>query len=37
MLTYVVLWKVYGECDNFAAIPAHNGAILDLAWSADGT
>jgi Prp8 binding protein len=32
----ILLWKVYGECDNFATFKGHTGAVLELAWSRDG-
>ena len=37
IMAYVisVLWNVFGECDNFASLSGHKGAVLDLAWSAD--
>lgn len=33
---FVVLWNVYGECENFAMIRGHQGAILELQFSTDG-
>ncbi|XP_074593874.1 U5 small nuclear ribonucleoprotein 40 kDa protein-like [Brevipalpus obovatus] len=29
-------WKVYGDCENTAALIAHKGSILDVQFSADG-
>ena len=33
---HAVLWNVYGECENYAVMQGHTGAILDIAYSADG-
>ena len=30
------LWNVYGECENFAILKGHNGAILDMHYTTDG-
>ncbi|KAL8698543.1 MAG: hypothetical protein Q9201_006512 [Fulgogasparrea decipioides] len=30
-----VLWRTYGQCDNFGVLTGHRGAILDLQWSRD--
>jgi len=30
-----VLWRTYGECENYAVLSGHKGAILDLNWSRD--
>lgn len=30
-----VLWKTYGQCDNFGVLTGHKGAVLDLQWSRD--
>jgi len=32
----ILLWNVYGECENFAMIRGHQGAILELQFSTDG-
>jgi len=32
----ILLWKVYGECENFGLLKGHQAAILDLQWSRDG-
>ncbi|XP_066910981.1 U5 small nuclear ribonucleoprotein 40 kDa protein-like [Clytia hemisphaerica] len=32
----VYLWNVYGECENFAILKGHSGAILDMHWMYDG-
>lgn len=31
----ILLWKVYGECENWGVLKGHSGAILDLVWSQD--
>lgn len=33
----IFLWNVFGECDNFAVLSGHKGAVLDLAWSSDSS
>jgi len=30
-----VLWRTYGQCDNYGILSGHKGAILDLRWSRD--
>ena len=30
-----VLWNVYGECDNWAVMKGHSGAIMELQFSPD--
>ena len=35
-LYFVDLWNVYGECNNFAVLKGHSGAILDLHYTYDG-
>ncbi|KAL9116039.1 MAG: hypothetical protein Q9227_000407 [Pyrenula ochraceoflavens] len=31
----VLIWNVYGQCDNYGVLTGHKGAILDLQWSRD--
>lgn len=31
-----VLWNVYGDCDNFATLKGHSGAIMELHYNTDG-
>lgn len=31
----VVLWRTYGDCENYGILNDHKGAILDLRWSRD--
>lgn len=30
------LWNVYGECENFAVLKGHTGAVMELHFSLDG-
>lgn len=30
-----VLWRTYGQCDNYGVLTGHKGAVLDLRWSRD--
>ncbi|MCJ1476357.1 hypothetical protein MMC13_005023 [Lambiella insularis] len=30
-----VLWRTYGQCDNYGILTGHKGAVLDLHWSRD--
>ena len=31
------LWNVYGDCENYSVMKGHQGAIMDLQYSMDGT
>ncbi|KAL9010368.1 MAG: hypothetical protein Q9173_004692 [Seirophora scorigena] len=31
----IMLWKTYGQCDNFGVLTGHRGAVLDVQWSRD--
>ncbi|GMT05154.1 hypothetical protein PENTCL1PPCAC_27328, partial [Pristionchus entomophagus] len=31
----ILLWNVYGECDNYSTLKGHTGAIMDVHWSTD--
>lgn len=31
----IVVWRTYGDCPNYLALPGHKGAVLDLHWSRD--
>ncbi len=31
----LVLWKTYGQCENYGVLSGHKGAVLDLHWSRD--
>jgi Prp8 binding protein len=30
-------WGVYGECENFAVLKGHTGAVMELHFATDGT
>ena len=30
-----VLWRTYGQCENYGILSGHKGAVLDLQWSRD--
>lgn len=30
-----VLWRTYGQCENYGVLSGHRGAVLDLQWSRD--
>ena len=30
-----MLWRTYGDCENYGTLTGHKGAILDLHWSRD--
>ncbi|CAM9381370.1 unnamed protein product [Heterosigma akashiwo] len=32
----VLLWNVYGECDNYNMLRAHKNAVLEVAWGDQG-
>lgn len=32
---FVVLWRTYGDCENYGILTGHKGAVLDLQWSRD--
>lgn len=29
----IMLWRTYGQCDNFGILTGHKGAVLDVNWS----
>ncbi|KZF24267.1 Ca2+/calmodulin-dependent protein kinase [Xylona heveae TC161] len=31
----IMLWRTYGECENYGILNGHKGAVLDLQWSRD--
>ncbi|KAI9735405.1 MAG: hypothetical protein M1818_006411 [Claussenomyces sp. TS43310] len=31
----IMLWRTYGQCENYGVLTGHKGAILDLHWSRD--
>lgn len=32
---HTVLWRTYGDCENYGLLTGHRGAVLDLQWSRD--
>lgn len=31
----IMLWRTFGNCENYGVLTGHKGAILDLSWSRD--
>lgn len=31
----ILLWRTYGDCENYGLLNGHKGAVLDLQWSRD--
>ncbi|KAI9849987.1 MAG: hypothetical protein M1838_006213 [Thelocarpon superellum] len=31
----ILLWRTYGECENYGVLSGHRGAVMDLHWSRD--
>ncbi|EEY18198.1 WD repeat-containing protein [Verticillium alfalfae VaMs.102] len=31
----ILLWRTYGDCENYGILKGHSGAVLDLQWSRD--
>lgn len=36
MFVSAVMWNVYGDCDNFATLKGHSGAVMELHYNTDG-
>uniref|UniRef100_H2M7K1 U5 small nuclear ribonucleoprotein 40 kDa protein n=1 Tax=Oryzias latipes TaxID=8090 RepID=H2M7K1_ORYLA len=32
-----VLWNVFGECENYATLKGHSGAVMELHYNTDGS
>ena len=32
-----MLWRTYGQCENFGQFTGHKGAVLDLRWARDSS
>lgn len=32
----LVLWNVYGDCENYATLKGHSGAVMELHYNTDG-
>lgn len=33
----ILLWNVYGDCENYATLKGHSGAVMELHYSTDGS
>ncbi|KAG7268846.1 hypothetical protein CRUP_011295 [Coryphaenoides rupestris] len=33
----ILMWNVYGDCDNFATLKGHSGAVMELHYNTDGS
>ncbi|XP_074832626.1 U5 small nuclear ribonucleoprotein 40 kDa protein isoform X2 [Carettochelys insculpta] len=33
----ILLWHVYGDCDNYATLKGHSGAVMELHYNTDGS
>ncbi|XP_018603419.1 U5 small nuclear ribonucleoprotein 40 kDa protein [Scleropages formosus] len=33
----ILMWSVYGDCDNYATLKGHSGAIMELHYNTDGS
>lgn len=33
----IMLWNVFGDCENFAVLKGHKGAVMDLKFNADSS
>lgn len=33
----ILLWSVFGECENIATLKGHTGAVMDMRYSTDGS
>ncbi|KLJ06695.1 hypothetical protein EMPG_17806 [Blastomyces silverae] len=33
----IMLWRTYGQCENYGVLTGHKGAVLDLQWSQDSS
>lgn len=31
----ILLWRTFGQCENYGILTGHKGAVLDLHWSRD--
>lgn len=34
---FLVLWNVYGECENISMMSGHTGAIMEMHFTPDGS
>lgn len=35
-LSLLGFWNVYGECENFAVLKGHTGAVMEIHFATDG-
>lgn len=33
---HILLWRTYGECENYMMLQGHKNAVLELHWTSDG-
>ncbi|EHA97726.1 U5 small nuclear ribonucleoprotein 40 kDa protein [Heterocephalus glaber] len=33
----ILLWNVYGDCNNYATLKGHSGAVIELHYNTDGS
>nr|XP_003228068.1 PREDICTED: U5 small nuclear ribonucleoprotein 40 kDa protein [Anolis carolinensis] len=33
----ILLWNVYGDCDNYATLKGHSGAVMEIHYNTDGS
>lgn len=33
----ILMWNVYGDCENFATLKGHSGAVMELHYNTDGS
>lgn len=33
----ILIWNVYGECENYATLKGHSGAVMELQYNTDGS
>uniref|UniRef100_A0A8C2H7G8 Small nuclear ribonucleoprotein 40 (U5) n=1 Tax=Cyprinus carpio TaxID=7962 RepID=A0A8C2H7G8_CYPCA len=33
----ILLWNVYGDCENYATLKGHSGAVMELHYNTDGS
>lgn len=33
----IMLWRTYGDCENYGVMKGHKGAVVDLHWSRDSS
>ncbi|KAI9999573.1 hypothetical protein NQD34_018392 [Periophthalmus magnuspinnatus] len=33
----ILMWNVYGDCENYATLKGHSGAVMELHYNTDGS